>query len=85
MIESIIDDFTESTFNVLCKKKTKNKISRIVKIISEMILEKFLPVFYTIISILVLMFIMNCFQFFYYIKYTPFHDFRTFQELPVPV
>jgi hypothetical protein len=50
------------------KKKNKRKLKYIYNTIIGILFSDLKPYLYTILAILVLMFIMNCFSFYYYIR-----------------
>jgi hypothetical protein len=70
MLNSIIEHLTCETEKHLKKKHVKERIDKVL----TFVLRKFYPFLYTILAILVLMFAMNCFQFFYYVK--TFENFK---------
>jgi hypothetical protein len=71
-MNSIIGDVTRETLSLMYKeaRKTKNqqKIKVIFDIVGNIAMKRIQPYFYAIMAILVLLFLMNCFQFFYYIR-----------------
>jgi hypothetical protein len=69
---SIIDDIAE---DVICQlqyvctiPKYNKKINDFLSYCIKIIFNQISPYLYIIISILILMFLMNCFQFYYYVK-----------------
>lgn len=50
------------------KKRNKKKIDKIIYYITSCALENIQPYLILIISLLIILFLMNCFQFYYYIK-----------------
>lgn len=50
------------------KKKNKRKIKYIIDTLTTVAFGDVKPYLYTILAILILMFLMNCFNFYYYIK-----------------
>ena len=50
------------------KNKNKKKIKYIVDILTNFLFEDIKPYTITILGILILMFVMNCFQFYWYMK-----------------
>ena len=50
------------------KKKNKKKLKNIIDSIIDLIFTDLKPYLYTILSILILMFLVNCANFYYYIK-----------------
>jgi hypothetical protein len=71
-MKSIIGDLTTETISLIfreCEKdKNKRRLSNIINNIINIAFENIKPYLYTIMAILVLLFVMNCFQFYYYIK-----------------
>jgi hypothetical protein len=71
---SLIGDATKDILNLIyrevCKKHNKKKISLIIGTLSELLIIRIQPFMYTIMAILIILFLMNCFQFYYYIKLT---------------
>jgi uncharacterized membrane protein (DUF373 family) len=71
-MKSIITDLTKDTVNLIlneCQKdENKQRLKSITNDILKVALNLVQPYLYTIIAILILLFIMNCFQFYYYIK-----------------
>ncbi len=72
MTNSICGDLTDEVINYIYvrvrKNKNRKKIKYIIDVLSELIFSDIKPYLYTILAILVLMFLMNCFNFYYYIK-----------------
>jgi hypothetical protein len=69
MIGDLTNDAIRIMYKELQKEKNKQRISIIIEMISGMIFKNVLPYMYAIIAILVIMFLMNVFQFYYYVKY----------------
>lgn len=71
-MKSLMGDLTKDLFDFILhecdKNKNKKKITSIINNITNAALNNIKPYLYTIMSILVLLFLMNCFQFYYYIK-----------------
>ena len=71
-MKSIITDLTKDTVNLIlneCQKdENKQRLKSITNDILKVAINLVQPYLYTIIAILILLFIMNCFQFYYYIK-----------------
>ena len=69
---SIISKATQDLFVIIKKELQKNKnkenISTIINYFTSMLLDKISPYFYTILIVLIIMFIMNFVQFYYYMK-----------------
>lgn len=71
-MNSIIGDLASDTISIIFKEceKTKNKkrIQYIINNILDVAFENVKPYLYTIMGILILLFLMNLFQFYYYIR-----------------
>jgi hypothetical protein len=71
-MNSIISDLTSDTISIIfkeCEKsKNKKRLRYIINTIINIAFHNIKPYLYTIMAILVLLFIMNLFQFYYYIK-----------------
>lgn len=72
MINSIVGDITRECIDFIYtqikRKKNKQKIKYIIENITNIVFENIQPYLYTILSVLIIMFLMNLFQFYYYIK-----------------
>jgi len=70
---SILGDITNETLNIVYKelKKSKNssKISYIINTLSNLALKRIQPYLYAIMMILIIIFLINCFQFYYNLKF----------------
>lgn len=67
-ISKATKDFFYYINKELEKEKNKKNISTVTSYFSKLILERFTPYFYTLLCILIIMFVMNCVQFYYYLK-----------------
>lgn len=67
-ISKATKDFFYYINKELEKEKNKKNIASITSYFSKIILERFSPYFYTLLCILLIMFVMNCVQFYYYLK-----------------
>ena len=71
-MDSIVSDVTRESIDLiykeLKKKHNKKKLSYIFNYISNLAINSIKPYMYTIMAILIVIFLMNCFQFYYYIK-----------------
>ena len=71
-MKSLFSDLTKETINIVfkeCEKeKNKNRIENFINKITKIAFTNIQPYLYTIMAILILLFVMNCFQFYYYIK-----------------
>jgi hypothetical protein len=71
-INSIVGDITneliEYIYSQTKKKNNKKKIKYIIDTLTTLVFTDVKPYLYTILAILILMFLMNCFSFYYYIR-----------------
>jgi hypothetical protein len=71
-MNSIIGDLTSDTISIIFKECEKNKNKKRIQYIINNILDvafgNIKPYLYTIMGILILLFLMNLFQFYYYIR-----------------
>jgi hypothetical protein len=71
-MKSLIDDLTKEAINVIykqcSKKQNKQRLSYIINSVTSIALKSLEPYLYTIISLLIVLFLMDCFHFYYYIK-----------------
>lgn len=72
-MSSLLSDLTKDTITLLYnetkKIHNKKKITYMINLLVSIALEKIQPYLYAIMAILVIMFLMNIFQFVYYIKF----------------
>jgi hypothetical protein len=70
--ESILGDVTRECISLVyeeCRKEeNKNRVKLILDTLTELIFADVQPYLYTILCILVTMFVINCFQFYYYTR-----------------
>lgn len=71
-INPLLGDVTNEVIDYIYiqthKKKNKRKIKYIINTLTSIAFGDVKPYLYTILAILILMFLMNCFNFYYYIK-----------------
>jgi hypothetical protein len=71
-MKSVLGDLTSETIGIIfkeCEKeKNKRRIETIINNIINIALDNIKPYLYTIMAILILMFLINFVQFYYYIK-----------------
>ena len=71
-MKSVIGDLTSETISLIfkeCEKeKNKRRLEKIINNIINIAFENIKPYLYTIMAILILLFVMICFQFYYYVK-----------------
>ena len=72
MVNSIIGDITRECIDFIYmqikRKKNKQRIKFIIENLTSIVFENIQPYLYTILAVLIIMFLMNLFQFYYYIK-----------------
>lgn len=71
-VNSLFGDITyeiiEFIYNQTKKKSNKRKIKYVIDSLTTIVFSDVKPYLYTILAILILMFLMNCFSFYYYIR-----------------
>lgn len=71
-VNSLVGDLTneiiEFVYSQTRKKNNKHKIKYIIDMITKLLFGDIKPYLYTILAMLFIMFLVNCFQFYYYIK-----------------
>ena len=71
-VNSIIGDLTNEIIQYIYlqtkKKNTRKKIKYMINTVTSLIFDDVKPYLYTILAILIIMFLMNCFSFYYYIR-----------------
>lgn len=71
-VNSLVSDLTREIIDFIYsqtkKKNNKKKIKYIVDTLTKLLFGDIQPYLYTILAMLFIMFIINCFQFYYYIK-----------------
>jgi hypothetical protein len=71
-MKSVLGDLTSETIGIIfkeCEKeKNKRRIETIINNIITIALDNIKPYLYTIMAILILMFLINFVQFYYYVK-----------------
>lgn len=72
VVNSMFGDVTKELIDYLYiqlkKKNNKRKLKIIIDTLTDLVFNDIKPYLYTILSILILMFIMNLVQFYYYVK-----------------
>lgn len=72
MVNELVGDMTREMidyiYNQSQKKHNKKKIKYVIDIFTNLLLSNIKPYFYVILSILILMFFINCLEFYYYIR-----------------
>ena len=72
VVNSIVGDLTHEIIDYIYlqikKKNNKKKIKYITDALTKLLFGDIQPYLYTILAMLFVMFIVNCFQFYYYIK-----------------
>lgn len=71
-MNSILGDVTRETLSFLYKethrKKNKKRITYIINTLVDIAIKRIQPYLYVIMAVLIILFLINCFQFFYYIR-----------------
>lgn len=67
LLGDLTNEIVEYIYIQFRKKKNKKKIKYIINTLTNIALGDIKPYFYTILAILIVMFLMNCFNFYYYI------------------
>jgi hypothetical protein len=71
-MDSIFGDVTKQALSLLYKetrsKKNQKKITYVIDTLVSIAIQRIQPYLYAIMAVLVIIFLMNCFQFFYYVK-----------------
>lgn len=71
-MDSIFTELASDALNILYKeskrKKNQKRITYIVDTLASLAIRRIQPYMYAIMAILIVMFLMNCFQFWYYVK-----------------
>jgi len=69
----IFSDLASDAFNIIYKeskrKKNQKLINNIIDNIATLGIRRIQPYMYAIMALLILLFLMNCFQFWYYVKH----------------
>lgn len=72
MKNSLVADLTRETIDFIYtqtrRKKNKQKIQYIMNYLTNLIFSDLQPYLYTILAVLILMFLINLFQFYYYVR-----------------
>lgn len=69
ILGNITNELIEYVYRQTIKRKNAKKLKYIINILSDLAFSDLKPYLYTILAILILMFLMNCFNFYYVIKY----------------
>ena len=71
-VNSLVGDLTNEIIDFVYlqtrKKNNKKKIKYIIDTLTKLLFSDIQPYLYTILAMLFIMFIINCFQFYYYIR-----------------
>ena len=68
LLGDVTNEIIEYIYAQMKRKNNKRKIKYVVNTLTTIIFSDIKPYLYTIVSILILIFLMNCFNFYYYIK-----------------
>jgi hypothetical protein len=73
-MNSVLGSLTNETLSFLYKetrrKKNQKRISFVINTLIDIAIKRIQPYMYAIMAVLVVLFLMNCFQFLYYIRLT---------------
>lgn len=77
-MNSVIGDVTNECINVVyqnvCKQKNQRKFNSIIQHISDIAFKDIKPYLYTIVALIVIIFVINLILFYYYIKVVLVHN-----------
>lgn len=83
MSDSVFGDLTHDLigycYKQFLKERNQNKINHVIDILANMAIRRIQPYMYAIMAILIILFLMNCFQFYYYVKFA-MRDTMNFSE-----
>ena len=68
LFSNITKDILNNICNELEKKKNKNKINKLIKNVMDVAMQHIRIYMYGIMALLIILFLMNFFQFYFYIK-----------------
>ena len=68
LVGNLTSEIIDFIYSQTKKKNNKKKIKYIIDILTKLLFHDIQPYLYTILAMLFIMFIINCFQFYYYIK-----------------
>ena len=70
---SIVRNFTCELIDLIYieskRKKNRRKLHKIINVLTSSALQNIQPYLILIVALLVILFLMNCFQFYYYMKH----------------
>jgi len=64
----LVGNILDSIHKEVTKSKNKRKMEKVVKMLFQPFLSHLVPYFVTILVILIVMFVLDCVQFYYYLK-----------------
>jgi len=71
-MKSLIEDLTKEAINLLykqcSKKQNRQRLTYVINSVTSIAFKSLEPYLYTIIAILLVLFLMDCFHFYYFIK-----------------
>lgn len=69
ILSDMTSNFIKNIYLETLKKKNKKRIEKIVSVVTLILLEKIQPYVFGILTMLVILFLMNVLQFYYYLSF----------------
>lgn len=69
LYDEVVDSTVHFAYKYLSKQPNKRKIQKIVNVLTGFAFSQFEPYLYGIIAVITILFLMNCFQFYFYVQY----------------
>ena len=69
ILSDVTSNFIKNIYLETLKKKNKKRIEKIVSVVTLILLEKIQPYVFGILTMLVILFLMNVLQFYYYLSF----------------
>jgi hypothetical protein len=71
-MKTIVEELTHDTISLIYKEikkpKSRQRVEEIINTVTSMAFDRFKPYLITTMAILIILFLLNCFQFYYYIR-----------------